>query len=93
MQTGETDEHASKRQKVITFKETDYILYEGYIIDEKEADRIYTQYHEILSQKQGSAAGSACVSDTESVQNNESSQASNLSGNAGQPTELAQSSA
>lgn len=70
---------------MITFKEKDYILYEGHIIDEKEADRIYTQYHEILSQKQGSGAVSggvsANVSDTESVQNNESSQASNTSGN------------
>lgn len=38
-----------KQQKVITFKNRDYLLYEGRIIDEREADRIYTQYHEILS--------------------------------------------
>jgi|Transcript_43896 hypothetical protein len=40
-----------KQQKVITFKGRDYLLYEGRIIDEREADRIYTQYHEILSHK------------------------------------------
>lgn len=38
-----------KQQKVITFKNRDYLLYEGRIIDEREADRIYTQYHEIFS--------------------------------------------
>jgi len=27
---------------VITFKNRDYLLYEGRIIDEREADRIYT---------------------------------------------------
>jgi len=31
-----------KQQKVITFKNRDYLLYEGRIIDEREADRIYT---------------------------------------------------
>lgn len=40
-----------KQQKVITFKNRDYLLYEGRMMDEREADRIYTQYHEILSQK------------------------------------------
>jgi len=40
---------------VITFKNRDYLLYEGRIIDEREADRIYTQYHEILTQKKGPA--------------------------------------
>lgn len=38
-----------KQQKVICFKGRDYLLYEGRIIDEREADRIYTQYHEILT--------------------------------------------
>jgi len=31
-----------KQPKVITFKNRDYLLYEGRIIDEREADRIYT---------------------------------------------------
>ena len=31
-----------KQQNVITFKNRDYLLYEGRIIDESEADRIYT---------------------------------------------------
>ena len=35
-----------KQQKIITFKGRDYLLFEGRIIDEKEADRIYTLYHE-----------------------------------------------
>ena len=38
-----------KQQKVITFKNRDYLLYDGRIIDEREADRIYTQYHENLT--------------------------------------------
>ena len=41
----------AKTQKVITFKNRDYLLFEGRIIDEREADRIYTQYHEILHKK------------------------------------------
>lgn len=40
-----------KQQNVITFKNRDYLLYEGRIIDESEADRIYTAYHEMLTQK------------------------------------------
>jgi hypothetical protein len=43
------DSSNPKTQKVITFKNRDYLLYEGRIIDEREADRIYTQYHEILT--------------------------------------------
>ena len=50
-----------KQQKVITFKNRDYLLYEGRIIDEREADRIYTQYHEILSQKKTTTGGAAAV--------------------------------
>ena len=38
-------------------------MYEGRIIDEREADRIYTQYHELLSQKaQSKATAQAAVS-------------------------------
>ena len=40
--------NANRSQKVITFKNRDYLLYEGRIIDEKEADRIFTLYHELL---------------------------------------------
>lgn len=43
------DDGQFEQQKVITFKNRDYLLYEGRIIDESEADRIYTQYHEMLT--------------------------------------------
>jgi hypothetical protein len=36
------NDSSANQQKVITFKDRDYLLYEGRIIDEAEADRIYT---------------------------------------------------
>lgn len=72
------------------------MLYEGRIIDEREADRIYTQYFEILSQKKKGGGSSAAQvkdnSESASVVNNEGSHTSNLSGNQ-MDSELVQSSA
>ena len=49
IQTKKSNEDgADLDQKVLTFKNRDYLLYEGRIIDEREADRIYTQYHELM---------------------------------------------
>jgi len=45
------DSSNPKTEKVITFRDRDCLLYEGRIIDEKEADRIYTQYYKMLYQK------------------------------------------
>ena len=52
------------------------MIYERRIIDEREADRIYTQYHEILMNKKAAKEGTASMSDT----NNDESNASGLSG-------------
>ena len=76
---------ASKQQKVITFKNRDYLLYEGRIIDEREADRIYTQYHELLSQKaqsQATAQAAAAVSKDNSLSDNDPSCGNESSHNA-----------
>ena len=86
---GEDD--ANQDQKVLKFKNRDYLLYEGRIIDEREADRIYAQYHELLLQRKQKAANttrnsSAVASD------NETSMASSNSASA-TSTETGQSNA
>lgn len=75
------DNSTPQDQKIITFKNRDYLLYEGRIIDEDEADRIYTFYHELLSQKQGKALvkGASGESEMATNVNNENSHASGLS--------------
>lgn len=66
-----------KQQKVITFKNRDYLLYEGRIIDEREADRIYTQYHESLTYKKNQAAKNAANTSKDSAENAENAAAGN----------------
>ena len=88
-----------KQQKVITFKNRDYLLYEGRIIDEREADRIYTQYHESLTFKKNQAKATNTSKD--SAENAEIAAAGNdgshtsghSANNPGSSADLAQSSA
>ena len=73
------DSSNPKTEKVITFRDRDYLLYEGRIIDEKEADHIYTQYYKMLYQKQKNQnSGSAFGNEAEN--NNEASNTSDSSG-------------
>lgn len=53
---GNTDDAADEgsnveEQRVITIKGRKYLIYEGRIIDEREADKIYKLYHDLISSK------------------------------------------
>ena len=73
------DSSNPKTEKVITFRDRDYLLYEGRIIDEKEADHIYTQYYKMLYQKQKNQNSGAAFGN-EAENNNEASNTSDSSG-------------
>lgn len=45
------DDNTTEEQTIITIKGRKYLIYEGRVIDEREADKIYKLYHDLIAQK------------------------------------------